>query len=135
MAADVPTRLTRREGRRFGVTVGGAFFVFAMLAWWRDRHLAANVLGSLAGALVMAALLIPTHLGPIERAWMKIAHAISLVTTPVVLAAIYFGIITPIGVVRRRLGHSSIEHRPSTNGFLKVRSPGRRRSASMEQQF
>jgi hypothetical protein len=135
MAANVSTRLTRRDGRRFALTVGGAFVVFAVLAWWRGHLLAVNVLGALAGALVVAGLLVPSHLGPIERAWMKIAHAISLVMTPVVMAAIYFGIITPIGLVRRWLGYSSIEHRPSTTGFWKVRSPGKRRSASMEQQF
>jgi hypothetical protein len=127
--------LTRGEGRRFGFTVGGAFFVFAVFALWRERLLIANVLGAFAGLLVVAALLIPTRLGPIERAWMKLAHAISLVTTPIVMAVMYFGIITPIGMIRRWLGHSAIEHRAGEHGFWKTRPAGKRRSASMEQQF
>ena len=135
MAANLPTRLTAREGRRFGFTVGGAFFVLAALAWWRERSLVANVLGALAGSLMLAALLVPTHLGPVERAWMKLAHAISRVTTPVVMAVMYFGIITPIGLVRRAFGYSAIQHHASTDGFWKSRPAGERRSRSMEQQF
>ena len=135
MATNLPARLTRREGRRFGFTVGGAFFVLAVFAWWRQRVLVANVLGLLSGALVLAALIIPTRLGPIERAWMRLAHAISLVTTPVVMAVMYFGIITPIGLVRRWFGLNSIEHHLSGDGFWKPRPAGKRRSASMERQF
>jgi hypothetical protein len=135
MAADVPARLTRRDGRRFGFTVGGAFLVFAALAWWRERVLIANVLSFISGSLVLAALLVPTRLGPIERGWMRLAHAISLVTTPIVMAAMYFGIITPIGLIRRWFGHSAIEHRAGEHGFWKTRPAGKRRSASMEQQF
>ena len=135
MEAQVSARLTRGEGRRFGFTVGGAFLVFAAFAWWRERDLVANVLASLSGLLVLAAVLIPTRLGPVERAWMKLAHATSRVTTPVVMAVMYFGIITPIGVIRRWFGHSAIEHHPTDDGFWKTRPVGKRRSASMEQQF
>jgi hypothetical protein len=127
--------LTRRDGRRFGFTVGGAFFVFAALAWWRERLLIASALGVIAGLLAVAALLIPTRLGPIERGWMKLAHAISLVTTPIVMAVMYFGIITPIGLTLRWCGHRAIEHRPGDDGFWKTRPAGKRHSASMEQQF
>jgi hypothetical protein len=135
MASNVPARLTRRDGRRFGFTVGGAFFVFAALAWWRERLLIASVLSTFSGLLAVAALLMPTRLGPIERGWMKLAHAISLVTTPIVMAVMYFGIITPIGLTLRRFGHRAIEHRPGAHGFWKTRPAGKRRSASMEQQF
>jgi hypothetical protein len=135
MAANLPARLTRREGRRFGFTVGGAFFAIGALAWWRDHLLVANVLGVLSGSLILAALLVPGHLGPVERAWMKLAHAISLVTTPIVMGVMYFVVITPIGLLRRLFGHNSIEHRPSGDGFWITRPVGKRRSASMEHQF
>jgi hypothetical protein len=135
MAANVPARLTPREGRRFGFTVGGAFFVLAVLAWWRERPFVADILGVVAGLLVVAALLVPTRLGPVERAWMTLAHAISRVTTPLVMAVMYFGIITPTGLLRRAFGHNAIEHRALSDGFWKARPPGKRRSTSMEHQF
>lgn len=135
MATDAPARLTRREGRRFGFTVGGALFVLTVLAWWRERDFVASVLGGLSGSLVLAALLVPTHLGPIERAWMTCAHAMSLVTTPVVMAVMYFALLTPVGLMRRWFGHNPIEHRPSAGSYWKTRPAGKRQSSSMEQQF
>lgn len=135
MATNAPARLTAREGRRFGFTVGGAFLALAALAWWRERYLVAEILAGLSGSLIVAGLLIPTHLGSVERAWMKLAHTISRVTTPVVMAVMYFGVLTPTGLVRRRFGQNPIEHRPSNGSYWKTRPAGKRRSASMEQQF
>lgn len=127
--------MTRQEGRRFGVTVGGAFLVLASVAWWRERDVVAGVLAVIGGAFVVGGLLIPTHLGPVERAWMKLAHAISRVTTPVLMAVMYFGILTPTGFLRRTLGQNPIAHRPSEGSYWKTRPAGKRKSSSMEQQF
>ena len=135
MAANAPARLTRAEGRRFGLTVGGAFLAFAVLAWWRERYLVAEILAALSGSLIVAGLLIPTHLGPIDRAWMKFAHSISRVTTPVVMAVMYFGVLTPTGLIRRLFGQNPIDHQPVEESYWKTRPAGKRRSASMEQQF
>jgi hypothetical protein len=135
MAARVPARLTTREGRRFGLTIGGAFLALAALAWWRERIIAADWLAGLGAAFFLAGLLVPTYLGPVERSWMKLAHAISFVTTPVMLGVMYFGIITPVGLMRRWFAENPIEHRASETGFWKARPAGKRRSASMERQF
>ena len=64
---------------------------------------------------------------------MTLAHALSRVTTPVVMAAMYFGLITPIGLLRRLFGHNSVVHHATMNGFWKARAKGR--SASLERQF
>ena len=85
MAERIPARLTPQQGRRFGLTVGGAFLVFAAIAWWRSNPTLSTVLGALGGTLALAALAIPTHLGPVERAWMALAHAISKVTRPILI--------------------------------------------------
>ena len=135
MATRIPTRLTPKEGRRFGLTVGGAFLVLAGVAWWRDHVLVAAIFASIGGALVVAGLILPTHLGPVERAWMALAHAISRVTTPVVMAVMYFVVITPAGFLRRRFAQNAMVHPETTNGFWKQRPAGARRSASMERQF
>lgn len=135
MAARVPARLTPQQGRRFGVTVGGAFLVFAALAWWRQSVVLTPVLAALGAALMAAGLVVPTHLGPVERAWMALAHAISRVTTPVVMAVMYFLVITPSGVVRRALGGNPLAHTDGAAGFWKERPAGGRQSKSMERQF
>ncbi|OFV89636.1 MAG: hypothetical protein A3G20_06380 [Acidobacteria bacterium RIFCSPLOWO2_12_FULL_59_11] len=135
MAKRVPARLTRKEGRRFGLTVGGAFLVLAGITLWRGHPTSANVLGALGGTLVVAGLLIPTHLGPVNQAWMALAHEISRVTTPIVMAVMYFLVLTPFGLVRRMVGHNSLVHARTATGFWTDRRAESRRRTSMERQF
>lgn len=135
MAERVPARLTRAQGRRFGVTVGVAFLVFMAIAWWRGHPNVTTVLGTLGGLLVLAGLAIPTYLGPVERAWMALAHAISKVTTPIVMGVMYLAVLTPAGILRRRFGGNPLEHRPGAEGYWQERPANRRRSASLQRQF
>jgi len=112
MATAVHDRLTSVEGRRFGLTLGSAFLAFATIALWRGRPNAAVLLGSIGLALAIAGILIPTRLAPGERAWMALARAISFVTTPIVMAVMYFGIITPVGLLRRLVDDNPIVRAP-----------------------
>jgi hypothetical protein len=135
MAARVSARLTPQQGRRFGLTVGGAFLTFAAIAWWRESPTAMSIFAALGGTLGFAALVAPAHLGPVERAWMALAHAISRVTTPIVMAVMYFVVITPSAIARRAFGGNPLVHAPAPIGFWKPRPAGSRRSKSMERQF
>lgn len=112
MAAGIPARLSIAEGRKFGLTVGLAFAVIGALLVWRHHATRATVAFSLAGALILAALVVPTLLGPVQRAWMGLAHAISKVTTPIFMGVVYFVVITPIGLVRRLGGKSMTARAP-----------------------
>ncbi len=106
MAGRVSARLSPSEGRRFGMTVGLAFSVLGSLAWWRGRTTIGMVLLGIGGSLILAGLLVPGHLGPIYRAWMGFASAISKVTTPIFLGIVYFVPITITGLVMRLLGRN-----------------------------
>jgi hypothetical protein len=135
MAERIRPRLSARDGRRFGLTVGTAFLVFAGIAWWREQAAIATVLASLGGALALAGLVIPTHLGPVERGWMALAHAISKVTTPIVMGVMYLGVLLPAGVLRRTIGSNPLVHAEQEGSFWHSRPSGARRSASMQRQF
>jgi hypothetical protein len=126
MAAGVPARLTAAQGRRFGLTVGGAFLVFAAIAWWRGHPTTASVLASLGAALSVAGLIVPTYLGPVERAWMNLAHLISKVTTPIVMGAMYLLVLTPVGLLRRMFGGNPMVHAAHDASYWQSRPEGRR---------
>ena len=104
MAEGIPTRLSAADGRQFGLTVGGAFLALAGVFWWRNRPTGALVAGTLGGLLVLAGIAVPAQLGPVYRAWMGLALAMSKVTTPIFMGIIYFLVLTPIGVLRRTIG-------------------------------
>ena len=117
MATGVPTRLTPAEGRKFGLTVGIAFLVLTALVWWRGRMGAVYVLGSLGTLLVLAGLIIPARLGPVNRAWMGLAHLLSKVTTPIFMGIVYFVVLTPTGAIMRLLGRNPMKARTTEQGF------------------
>jgi Saxitoxin biosynthesis operon protein SxtJ len=97
----IRARLSPGEGRRFGITVGLAFGALAGFFWWRGHEIPLAIAGSLGGLLVLGAALIPHRLGPVQAAWMRLAHAISLVTTPVFMAIVYFVVLTPAALLVR----------------------------------
>ena len=97
MAAGIPARLTAAEGRRFGLTVGIAFLVLAGIACGAAIPSRSRSSASLGAVLVLAGLLVPTHLGPVERAWMGLAHLISRVTTPIFMGVDLFPRPHPVG--------------------------------------
>ena len=135
MAERIPARLTAAEGRKFGFTVGLAFVALGSVALWRGKQRTATVLLSLGGALILAALVAPTLLGPVERAWMGLAHLISKVTTPIFMAIVDYVVITPTGYLRRLSGGgmSAPKERPASN--WDAHSPAVARRESMERQF
>ena len=128
-----PVGLTVREGRRFGVTVGSAFLVFAGIALWRGHAWSPIVLATLGGALVLAGLLLPTRLGPVERAWMRMAHAISTVTTPIFMGIVYYLVVTPVGALMRLLGKNPVRHQARDGSYWVVKDQERR--GTMLQKF
>jgi hypothetical protein len=125
LAEGIPARLTPREGRRFALPVGTAFLVFGGIAWWRDHHAVAAVLGSLGVLLLAAGAIVPAKLGPVYHAWMGLARAISKVTTPVFMGIVYFIVIFPVGLSMRLLGRNPILHRPTSGSYWFARNKPR----------
>lgn len=117
MAERIPARLTPREGRRFAFTVGLAFLVFAGLSYWRGHNLPPKILGGIGVSLLALGVVIPGQLSPVFRAWMGLAHAISLVTTPIFLGLVYFVVITPIALVMRVFGHDPLRRKKRAGGY------------------
>jgi hypothetical protein len=135
MAERVPARLTAAEGRKFGFTVGIAFLVLGSIVMWRGKQRTSMVLLGLGGVLVVAALVAPTMLGPVEKAWMGLAHLISKVTTPVFMGVVYFVVITPIGFLRRMSAGKMGAPKSSTVSNWDPHTPAVAVRESMERQF
>jgi hypothetical protein len=110
-------RLTASEGRRFAWTLAGAFAVLGGISWWRGRERAAFVFAAIAGIFLLAGLIAPTRLGPVERTWMAVARAISRVTTPLFMGIVYFVVLTPIGLFRRAVTKRTLSPSRSAKTF------------------
>ena len=111
MAAGDGSRLTVREGRRFAWTVGGALALLAAVERWRARPAVALTLVGIAVAALLAGAIVPTRLGAVERGWTRLGNALSRVTRPIVLAVLYWLVLTPVGLARRSLARSPLARR------------------------
>ena len=83
---------------------------------------AVYVLGSLGTLLVLAGLVIPAHLSPVNRAWMGLAHLLSKITTPIFMGIVYFVVLTPTAAIMRLLGRNPMKAKVTEQGFWYRRS-------------
>jgi hypothetical protein len=125
-----------QKGRRFALTLAGAFAVLGGIAYLRHREVTSTVFGALAAMFVVAGVIFPGRLEPVERAWMGLAHAMSRVTTPIFMSIVYFVVLTPIGLIRR-LGGNPLVHKPDDGSYWVKREQPDRDAARrrMERQF
>ena len=132
----ISTGLTEaRRGRKFGVTIGSSLLVLTAILTWQNRGGAAIATGGIGVLLFLAGLTIPTLLVPIERWWMKMSLTISKVTTPIVLGVVYFAVMTPTGVIMRRLRGNPLVRREAEGGFWIRRNPDHSGRGDMTRQF
>ena len=108
----VVKKRSHRAERDFGLVVGG---VFALLgAWWLYRGKFGWVAPALlcgGAALVLFGLVFPRALVLPNRLWMALAAVLGYVMTRVVLALVFFLLVTPIGVVKRLTGWDPLGRR------------------------
>jgi hypothetical protein len=134
LADRIPARLTAAEGRKFAFTVGAAFLVLAAITWWRDHPTLLRVFGGLGAALFVLGAVVPASLGPVQRGWMALAHAISKVTTPIFMGIVYFVVITPTGLLMKAFGKAPLRAPRGAPTYWTTRAPEKRRS-DLSRQF
>ena len=114
-----------RQLRSFGFTVGGIFAAIGLwpvvvryqdARWWAV---------ALAVLLIVPALVFPRSLSWIYRRWMALGHVLGWVNTRIILGLIFYGVVTPIGFVRRLLGRDPMgkELRPDVASYRIPRAP------------
>lgn len=116
MAEAVIKKRSRRAEREFGLIVGGVLVLLS--AWWLYRGkfpTLSHVTLPIGGVLVLLGLTFPAALSWPNRAWMALAEVLSFVTTRIVLAFVFFVIVTPIGFVKRLFGWDPLQRRAAAS--------------------
>jgi len=125
----------KAEDRKFVFTVSAAFIALSGLLLWRGKPVTAMVFGGSAASLMLLSVMLPAAIPPLHRAWMAGAHAMSRVTTPIILGVVYYLVLTPTGLIRRALGKSSLRRRPGGDTYWVTREVPARPPADMHRQF
>jgi hypothetical protein len=94
--------LSPRAARGFALVL--AIALLAVAAWLllrRDAATAAAAAAGVALALAAAGLLRPAALRPLHRGWTALGLALGWFASRLVLAALFYGVVTPLGLLRR----------------------------------
>ncbi|MGH9197420.1 MAG: SxtJ family membrane protein [Acidimicrobiia bacterium] len=131
----ITARRDTKQLRSFGLMVGG---IFGAIGLWPMVVRGGNPrlwALALAVALVLPALVLPRSLGPVYRAWMALGTALNWINARIILGAIFYVLITPMGVALRLWGRDQMGRRfPTTTDTYRVaRRP--RPAAHMMRQF
>jgi hypothetical protein len=101
-----------RAEREFGLIVGSIIAILG--GWWVFRgkyDLLAPAFLSVGILLISLGAAFPKSLVLPNRAWMRLALILSMVSTPVILGLVFFLVITPIGVAKRMFGWDPLRRR------------------------
>ncbi|HUT24595.1 MAG TPA: SxtJ family membrane protein [Sumerlaeia bacterium] len=127
----------RKELRKFGVVMMAAFPVIGALLAWRAFHSAAPFWVCLGIGLVflLSSFLSPPLGRVLYRGWMALAFALGAVVSPVVLGAVYFLILTPIGLILRLCGRDPLQLRKGSRPSFWREIRHRTETSDYERQF
>lgn len=122
--------------RSFGLVFAG---VFLLVGLYPLRHGASVSLPWLAaaGAMALLALVAPRVLSPFNRLWLRLGLLLGRVVTPIVMAVLYYGVFTPIGLVSRSRARASLglRYSPEAESYWIRRDPPGPEAESMSRQF
>jgi hypothetical protein len=122
--------------RSFGIVMTVAFAALSLLNWWHDGHWW-RWTGGIAALFLVATLVYPAALQPLNRLWLKFGLLLHKVVNPIVMALVFFSAVLPTGLVMRALGKDllRLKRQPDTNSYWIERRPPGPAPESMKDQF
>jgi len=90
-----------------------------------------------AGGIAALTAFRPNLLTPLNRAWMGLGAFLHAIVNPVVLAIMFYGVMTPIGVLMRLFGNDPLKLKPAPQSptYWVARVPPGPSAESMKNQF
>jgi hypothetical protein len=95
--------IDKKDLRQFGMVLALILALFAFIHFRKEHFDLSMWLSVFSGISLLSAALIPAALMPVFKIFTKIAHALGWVNTRLILALVYYIIVTPIGLVFRIL--------------------------------
>jgi saxitoxin biosynthesis operon SxtJ-like protein len=122
--------------RSFGVVMAGAL---AAVTWMNASHSGRlwPWTGGLAALCLVAGLLRPSILKPLNRIWLRFGLLLHRLVNPIVMALLFYGTVLPTGLVMRMLGRDllRLKRQPDADTYWIVRQPPGPLPETMRDQF
>jgi len=122
--------------RNFGLVFAVFFLLVALLPLLHGNEMRLWALG-VGVAFGVIALAVPHSLTPLNRLWTQFGLLLHRIVSPVALGILFFGVVTPIGLLTRLLGKDALRLRLDKNAasYWIVRTPPGPDAESLKNQF
>jgi hypothetical protein len=129
----------RAQMRKFGVASLIGFCALGGFLQWRigrSDWLPFFICAGIGATMLLGAFLFPRGAGLyIYRAWMGFGVALGWVMGPIMISIVFFGVITPIGLLMRLLGHDPLRLKKGKGDSFWVKLDHRTDRRHYERQF
>jgi hypothetical protein len=113
------------SNRTFGLVMAGALALVSLLNSWHLGRVWPWT-SAIAALFLVAALLRPSTLHPLNRLWVKLGLVLHRIVNPVVMGLLFYGTIFPTGLVMRMRGRDllRLKRDSATESYWITRVPG-----------
>jgi hypothetical protein len=109
---------TSTDLKLFGASLSFMLAVIGALIWFRTSHRAvAQGLWIAAAVLLVVYYTCPAVQRPLHRGWIVAMFPLAWLMSVLVLSIVYYGLITPIGLLSRLAGRDPLQLRRETDSY------------------
>src|SRR5262252_3208288 len=96
------------SNRSFGLLLSSALMALGAWTLWHGQSAA---IWELSAAAVFLAITLsqPRLLTPLNRLWALLGRLLQAIVTPLIMAVLFYGIVTPIGALMRSFGRDPLQ--------------------------
>lgn len=121
--------------RKFGLFFTLVFVLVTVYFYAQSKTNLSYIFGGLGGVIFIITALNAELLLPLNKLWMKLGVLIGSVVSPVVLAIIYFGLFTPVGILTRLGGRDELRLKMNKDSSYWIQRNAAEKSGSFKNQF
>jgi hypothetical protein len=127
---------SKRDLKNFGLTVGSAAGILGVVLSWSGKEYGRYFLYAAVGFL-LAGMAFPIALKPVQRLWMRAAVILGWFMTRIIIAILFYAVLTPTGVVARLFGKEFLDMRidKSRKSYWNYRDIKKPEKGDYERQF
>ena len=123
------------SNKKFGFFFSAVFLVVGTYFFFIERQTFASILFGIALVFLITTVFKAESLMPLNKLWMRFGILLGMIISPIVLAFIFFGLITPYGIFMRLIGRDELRLKRKTNKSYWIHRSKRFQETNFKQQF
>jgi hypothetical protein len=127
---------TKRDLRKFGVTIGGVLLIIAVFLFYFEKSSA--IYFAIIGLLLfISGLTFPQILKPLNKIWMGLAVVLGFFMSRLILTILFYIALTPISLIAKLVGKKFmiLKYDKSAKTYWEKRTIIQKKQIDYERQF